>query len=116
VTETSTADEGSGSRLGEREHASDASEDGNDRGKPVGVGDEGGELAVDQVRWAHVMGVGAVAGIGFTVSLFITGLAFSDVAIQADAKFGILAASIIAAIAGTIFLAVAARSPLEVAR
>jgi len=65
----------------------------------------------DQVRWAHIMGVGAVAGIGFTVSLFITGLAFSDVAIQADAKIGILAASIIAAIAGTTFLAVAARKP-----
>ena len=35
----------------------------------------------DGVRWGHVVGVGAVAGIGFTVSLFITGLAFDDVAL-----------------------------------
>jgi len=64
----------------------------------------------DGVRWGHVMGVGAVAGIGFTVSLFITGLAFDDVAIQDDAKIGILAASIIAALAGAAILAVAARA------
>lgn len=56
------------------------------------------------------MGVGAVAGIGFTVSLFITGLAFDDIAIQDDAKIGILAASIIAAVAGAAILAIAARS------
>ena len=64
----------------------------------------------DGVRWGHVMGVGAVAGIGFTVSLFITGLAFDDTAIQDDAKIGILAASIIAALAGAAILAAAARS------
>ena len=56
------------------------------------------------------MGVGAVAGIGFTVSLFITGLAFDDTAIQDDAKIGILAASIIAALAGAAILASAAHS------
>lgn len=58
--------------------------------------------------WGHVMGVGAVAGIGFTVSLFITGLAFDDIAIQDDAKIGILAASIAAALAGAALLAAAA--------
>ena len=56
------------------------------------------------------MGVGAVAGIGFTVSLFITGLAFDDIDIQDDAKIGILAASIIAALAGAAILAAVARS------
>ena len=61
-------------------------------------------------RWGHVMGVGAVAGIGFTVSLFITGLAFDDIAIQDDAKIGILAASIIAALAGAAILTAASRS------
>lgn len=60
-------------------------------------------------RWGHVMGVGAVAGIGFTVSLFITGLAYDDIAIQDDAKIGILAASIIAALAGAAILVAAAR-------
>ena len=63
----------------------------------------------DGARWGHVMGVGAVAGIGFTVSLFITGLAFDDVAIQDDAKIGILAASIIAALAGAAILAAVGR-------
>ena len=63
----------------------------------------------DGVRWGHVIGVGAVAGIGFTVSLFITGLAFDDTAIQDDAKIGILAASIIAALAGAAILAAVAR-------
>ncbi len=61
----------------------------------------------DGVRWGHIMGVGAVAGIGFTVSLFITGLAFSDVAIQDDAKIGILIASIVAALAGAALLVIA---------
>ena len=43
--------------------------------------------------------VGAVAGIGFTVSLFITGLAFESPDLQADAKAGILLASVAAAAA-----------------
>ena len=63
----------------------------------------------DGARWGHIMGVGAVAGIGFTVSLFITGLAFSDVAIQDDAKIGILVASIIAALAGAAILVATSR-------
>jgi len=60
-------------------------------------------------RWGHIMGVGALAGIGFTVSLFITGLAFDDLTIQQDAKIGILAASIIAALAGAAILTGVAR-------
>jgi NhaA family Na+:H+ antiporter len=51
-------------------------------------------------HWGHVVGVGAVAGIGFTVSLFVTGLAFDEVSLQDDAKLGTLTASIVAAIAG----------------
>ena len=50
--------------------------------------------------WGHIVGVGAVAGIGFTVSLFVTGLAFDDVGLQDDAKLGTLTASIVAALAG----------------
>ena len=65
-------------------------------------------------RWGHIMGVGAVAGIGFTVSLFITGLAFSDVALQDDAKIGILVASVIAALAGAaLFAAASGRTSQE---
>ncbi len=58
----------------------------------------------DGATWRHVTGVAALAGIGFTVSLFITGLAFDDQALQADAKTGILLASIAAAVLGTTIL------------
>jgi Na+:H+ antiporter, NhaA family len=56
------------------------------------------------VTWRHVGGMAAVAGIGFTVSLFIAGLAFDDPAVQDEAKLGVLVASTIAAIAGTLVL------------
>ena len=52
------------------------------------------------VGWTHVFGVSAVAGIGFTVSLFITGLAFDDRVIVDEAKLGILMASVVAAVLG----------------
>ncbi len=60
-------------------------------------------------RWGHVVGVATLAGIGFTVSLFITGLAFDDPAVQDDAKVGILVASIVAAILGAAILAAVSR-------
>jgi Na+:H+ antiporter, NhaA family len=56
------------------------------------------------VRLPHLVGAGAVAGIGFTVSLFITELAFEDPATIAEAKIGILAASVLAGAAGWIWL------------
>jgi Na+:H+ antiporter, NhaA family len=60
--------------------------------------------------WSHIAGVGALAGIGFTVSLLITDLSFRDNPILADeAKLGVLAASIIAATLGTIFLLVSSK-------
>ena len=52
---------------------------------------------------------GAVAGIGFTVSLFITGLAFDSRALQDDAKIGTLIASVVAAISGATVLVLTAR-------
>ncbi len=52
----------------------------------------------------HVVGVAALGGIGFTVALFIVGLAFSDPALIADAKVGIFAASIVAALSGYLIL------------
>ncbi|MGI9603546.1 MAG: Na+/H+ antiporter NhaA [Acidimicrobiales bacterium] len=52
----------------------------------------------------HLAGVGAIAGIGFTVSIFITGLAYDDPFIQDEAKIGILVGSILAAIVGSVIL------------
>ncbi len=54
--------------------------------------------------WPKVIGIGAVAGIGFTVSLFITNLAFESSEIADEAKIGILIASAIAAVAGAVIL------------
>ena len=53
--------------------------------------------------WRHVVGVAAVAGIGFTVSLFVADLAFTDPMLTAEAKVGIFAASLLA---GTVGVAV----------
>lgn len=56
------------------------------------------------VSFRHMVGAGLVAGIGFTVSLFITSLAFSDGALIADAKLAILGASALAGLAGFVYL------------
>jgi Na+:H+ antiporter, NhaA family len=52
------------------------------------------------VGWRHIYGAGLLAGIGFTMSLFITDLAFSDDSLIEDAKLGILVASLIAGVIG----------------
>ncbi len=61
------------------------------------------------VTWGHILGIGALAGIGFTVSLFITDLAYSDPSVVAAAKIGILVGSVVAAALGMALLLVAAR-------
>lgn len=50
--------------------------------------------------WPQVLGIGLLAGIGFTVSLFITDLAFIDETLATQAKVGVLVASLFAATAG----------------
>ncbi|HEX7317460.1 MAG TPA: Na+/H+ antiporter NhaA [Pyrinomonadaceae bacterium] len=54
--------------------------------------------------WRHLIGAGALGGIGFTMSLFIAGQAFPDPADYAAAKIAIFIASLIAAVFGTIIL------------
>lgn len=56
------------------------------------------------VTWMHVAGIGLLAGIGFTVALFVTGLAFEERQFIDDGKVGILVASILAGVAGFLFL------------
>jgi NhaA family Na+:H+ antiporter len=60
--------------------------------------------------WRHMAGLGMVAGIGFTVSLFIAGLAFDDEAVLNSAKLAILGASALAGASGYLFLLNAPRS------
>lgn len=56
------------------------------------------------VNWRHIYGVSWLAGIGFTMSLFIAGLAFGESSALETAKSGILFASLIAGIAGYFLL------------
>ncbi len=56
------------------------------------------------VGWRHVLGVGFLAGIGFTVAIFISGIAFDDRALVDQAKMGIFGASIVAGVVGYLFL------------
>ena len=52
------------------------------------------------VTWLHIYGAAWLAGIGFTMSLFISDLAFADSPLLDIAKLGILTASLIAGVAG----------------
>ncbi|MCD8741163.1 Na+/H+ antiporter NhaA [Mucilaginibacter roseus] len=56
------------------------------------------------INWVHIAGAGALAGIGFTMSIFIALLSFNEPELQSRAKFAILTASIIAATVGFICL------------
>jgi Na+:H+ antiporter, NhaA family len=57
------------------------------------------------VSWQHIHGAGWLAGIGFTMSLFMAGLSFSDDTLLREAKLGILTASLCAGIIGSLILA-----------
>lgn len=56
------------------------------------------------VNWKHIYGLGFLAAIGFTMSLFITELAFMDEDFLVQAKLGILAASFISGVMGYFYL------------
>ena len=80
-------------------------------GKPVGIvfmswlAVKSGRGALPKgVTWTQVAGAGCLAGIGFTMSLFVADLAFNDEALIATAKVGILAASLASGIIGYVLL------------
>lgn len=56
------------------------------------------------VGWGAILGAGALAGIGFTMALFITALAFEDATLVAASKLGILVASVLVTVAGPALL------------
>ena len=60
--------------------------------------------------WRHVIGLAAVAGIGFTVALFVAAIAFTDPVLADRAKLGIFAGSLAAGIIG--YLVLRASPPL----
>jgi NhaA family Na+:H+ antiporter len=85
-------------------------------GKPVGIV-AASWLAVkagwcrlpEGVSWREVILIGLLAGIGFTMSIFIAMLAFSDTALLAAAKLGVLLASATAAVLGLVWALLRAR-------
>ncbi len=58
----------------------------------------------DGTRWRSIFGVAALAGIGFTVALFIAEQAFPGGAVGGEATIGILVASLLSAALGTVLL------------
>jgi NhaA family Na+:H+ antiporter len=52
------------------------------------------------LRWSNILGVGFLAGIGFTMSIFITILAYNDIALINNSKIAIMVASLCAAVLG----------------
>jgi len=81
-------------------------------GKPLGImmftwlAVRSGLASLPQgVRWKEVMGISMLGGIGFTMSIFITNLAYQDGLLINSAKSGILAASLLAGGIGFVYLA-----------
>ena len=56
------------------------------------------------LSWAHVAGLSAIAGIGFTMSLFIGTLAFNSGDLLNEVRIGVLLGSTVSALAGYFFL------------
>lgn len=85
-------------------------------GKPLGVllfsfvsVKAGFSRLPSRAGWHHIAGLGLLAGIGFTMSIFIALLSFGDAALQTEAKFSILVASALAGVAGFGYLSVLKR-------
>jgi protein-disulfide isomerase len=83
-------------------------------GKPVGISFGtwlGTRLGVRRaVSWPVITGGGVVAGIGFTVSLLISGLAFSGAELE-EAKLGVLASAVVASLGGWVAFRIVAHLP-----
>ena len=64
----------------------------------------GGGRLPQGISMRHIVGMAGIAGIGFTVSIFVTGLAFTDQVRADQATIGVLAASLLAAVVGSVLL------------
>jgi NhaA family Na+:H+ antiporter len=73
----------------------------------IGLADRPGSAG-----WTAILGVSVVAGIGFTVALFIAALAYPEGSgLLAQAKLGILVGSFLAGLAGVVIVRLATRAP-----
>ena len=80
-------------------------------GKPLGIllfsfiGVNAGFCVLPKkLKWPHILGAGMLGGIGFTMSIFITILAFKDPEIIIFSKIAILIASVLSGIFGFVYL------------
>ncbi|GAA6771237.1 hypothetical protein AAGS39_19830 [Flavobacterium sp. CGRL2] len=80
-------------------------------GKPLGillfssVGVTAGLCVLPKnLKWTHILGAGMLGGIGFTMSIFITVLAFKNPEIIVFSKIAILIASFLAGLLGFVYL------------
>ncbi len=65
------------------------------------------------LKWGNIIGVGFLGGIGFTMSIFITLLAFDSYELINISKFAIIVASVIAGILGFTFLKITLKTQVE---
>ena len=85
-------------------------------GKPVGIfiairlAVMAGAKLPDGVGWSAILAMGFVAGIGFTVALFVTELSYTNEALLTDAKLGIIFASVLSGILGFVALRIVFRA------
>ncbi|MBN2894836.1 MAG: Na+/H+ antiporter NhaA [Campylobacterales bacterium] len=86
-------------------------------GKPVGIVGLtwlGARLGIvkkpDNLSWPEIVGVGFLGGIGFTMSIFITNLAFADPQLINAVKLAIFSSSLLAGILGALLIVKASRS------
>lgn len=89
-------------------------------GKPIGIliaiwlAVACGARLPNGVRWSGVLAMGIVAGIGFTVALFVTELSYTDEVLLTDAKLGIIFASLASGLLGFLALRLVFRNAPEV--
>lgn len=59
-----------------------------------------------QTNWSQLLGIGIIAGIGFTMSIFISTLAYPEPALQITAKIAVIAASLLSGLIGYFYLVI----------
>lgn len=66
------------------------------------------------LRWSQIGGAALLGGVGFTVAIFIAGLSYDEAQLVEDAKIGILAASVVAAMLGYLVLRLTTRPVVRI--
>ena len=67
----------------------------------------------DNLTWSEIVAVGFLGGIGFTMSIFITHLAFVDESLIDAVKLGVFFASFVAAVIGVFLINVATKKDMS---